>query len=211
MWVGFLMSNSFSTHFVKKSSTPKVARGFTLIELMVGVAMVGIITAIAIPNLGQFLIKMRVDNQVSEIQRLILTTRNTAINMGVTTTLCPLSNTNTCTQNWQNQLSVFIDLNNNAILELALGDQLIKVKAAINPGDNLQYSNNNPVTYRPTGLISTINGNFSYCPETQAALNRGITISPSGRASVSSDLDNDDIDEFIGFPPTPIVCAGPPP
>lgn len=199
------MSNSIKTSTSKKRLTFKVVAGFTLIELMVGVAMMGIIAAIALPNLGDFLLRMRVDNEVSEMQRLILTTRNTAINMGETTTLCPLVS-NACTTNWEGELSVFIDLNDNN--QLDANETLVKVKEAIHQSDRLEYSNNNPVTYEATGLISTANGNFSYCPEEEAQFNRGIIIGASGRASVSSDLDGDDIDEFIGTPPITIVCVG---
>ena len=199
------MSNSLKLVLVQKNIARKIARGFPLIELMVGVAMLGIIMTIALPNLGEFLIKMRVDNEVSELQRLILTTRNTAVNMGLTTTMCPLSAGNACTENWDEQVTVFIDLNNNN--QLDIGETVVKVKPAIQQNDVLHYTNDNPVTYEATGLLSTTNGDFIYCPEDDTEFNRGITIGASGRASTSSDLDDDDIDEFIGNPPITILCA----
>ncbi|MCJ8320658.1 MAG: GspH/FimT family pseudopilin [Colwellia sp.] len=201
------MSNSKRTISVQKKAFIKVVKGFTLIELMVGVSMIGIISAIALPNLGEFLIKMRVDNEISELQRLILTTRNTAVNMGLTTTMCPLNQSNACRVNWAGPVTVFIDLNNNE--QLDAGETVVKVKAAIQQNDDLQYTNDEAVTFQATGLLSTTNGDFIYCPEDETDFNRGITISASGRASVSSDLDDDDIDEFIGNPPVTILCAVP--
>lgn len=189
------MLNSFRTLLVQKNIARRISRGFTLIELMVGVAMLGIITAIALPNLGEFLIKMRVDNEVSELQRLILTTRNTAVNMGQSTVLCPLSDTNTCTQNWGDPLSIFIDINDDNVFDN--GDTLVKFRAAIKSMDVLQYSSNEPLIYEATGLLSTTNGNFIYCPEDDASLNRGISVGASGKARISSDLDDDEIDEFM--------------
>tara|TARA_R110000737_G_scaffold127181_1_gene159683 strand:- start:101 stop:688 length:588 start_codon:yes stop_codon:yes gene_type:complete len=179
-------------------------QGFTITELLIGIAIVAIIAAVAMPSLSSFLVKMRVDNQISEIQRMILTARNSAVNMGQRTTLCPLAANNSCTNNWQNALSVFIDLNQDNILDA--NDTLIKVKPAVVAGDNLRYSINAPLSYQPTGVIvAGSNGNFIYCPS-EVEFRRGISISPSGRATASSDLDNDDIDEFIGTPIIEIVC-----
>jgi len=204
------MSNSTRKTSVQAKTVKKISKGFTLIELMVGVSIMGIIAAIALPNLGEFLIKMRVDNEVSELQRLILTTRNTAVNMGQTTIMCPLNASNTCTDNWDSQLSVFIDVNDN--LTLDDGETLVKFKEAIKSMDQLQYTNDEPLIYEATGFLSTTNGNFIYCPEDDANLNRGISIGASGRARVSSDLDDDDIDEFMvieeaGTTITSIVCS----
>lgn len=182
----------------------KYNRGFTITELLIGLAIIGVITMVALPSLSDFIVKMRVDNQISEVQRLILTTRNTAINMGQRATLCPLGEDNSCTNNWRNALSVFIDLNQNNTFDG--NDTLIKVKSAVVASDNLTYSQNTPLSYQPTGVIvAGSNGNFEYCPNA-TAFRRGISISPSGRATISSDLDDDNIDEFIGDPIIEIAC-----
>jgi prepilin-type N-terminal cleavage/methylation domain-containing protein len=163
-------------------------KGFTLIEVMVGVAMLGIIATVAMPSLVDFRVQMRVDNEVSELQRLILTARNSAINMGQPVTVCPLSNANICTNNWENQLTAFINLNNNNALDN--DDTIIKVKQATFNSDKLQYSSNNNITFRPTGfLTSSANANtrLSYCPYGYTDKNRGILISATGRPIISSD------------------------
>ncbi|MCI2283147.1 prepilin-type N-terminal cleavage/methylation domain-containing protein [Colwellia sp. MSW7] len=66
-------------------------QGFTLIEIMVAISIVAIMTTIALPSLNTFIVKMRVDNEISELQRLLLTARNLAINTGKNTTVCPLA------------------------------------------------------------------------------------------------------------------------
>ncbi len=45
----------------------KKTQGFTLFELLISIAIMGIITSIALPSLSEFLVKMRVDNQVSQV------------------------------------------------------------------------------------------------------------------------------------------------
>ena len=99
------MTNILGT-FSPSFSFARIKQGFTLVEVIVAIAVVGILSAIALPSMGDFLVKMRVDNEISEMQRLLLTARNIAINTGKNTTVCPLSGKN-CTSNWQNKISVF--------------------------------------------------------------------------------------------------------
>lgn len=170
-------------------------QGFTFIELLVAIAVVAILSAIALPSMSDFLVKMRVDNEISELQRLLLTARNMAINTGKNTTVCPLTS-GACTNNWQNEISVFTnDVNTLANSNAFAGnDELVKVKDAIRAGDTLQYSQNS-IIYTPDGRLLTTAANFSYCPQNNADRARGIDISLSGRSYTSSDTDNDNKDE----------------
>ncbi|ARD45416.1 GspH/FimT family pseudopilin [Colwellia sp. PAMC 21821] len=183
--------------YIKKIQNKKRVKGFTITELLIGIAIVGILTAIAGPSLGQFIVQSRVDNEVSELHRLILSARNSAINSGRNVTLCPLNGT-TCSANWQNELSVFINsdntlANNNTFA--SANEELIKVKGSISTGDTLQFSQN-LIIFAPTGrLVAGGNGNFSYCPKDNNDLSRGVEISLSGRVYATSDTDNDGKDE----------------
>ncbi|MGL1959518.1 MAG: GspH/FimT family pseudopilin [Colwellia sp.] len=185
--------------FIKTSSKTKSKQklaGFTLLELLIAIAVLGILTAIALPSLNDFLVRMRVDNEISEIQRLLLVARNTAINTEQNTTICPLSG-GTCTTNWENELSVFTNdsntMDNNKYN--AATEQLVKVKDAIKNGDKLQLSTS-IIVYVPSGrTLSSTSKSFSYCPKNEADKSRGIDISISGRSYTSSDTDNDDKDE----------------
>ena len=170
-------------------------RGFTLVEVIVAIAVVAIISAIALPSMSSFLVKMRVDNEISEIQRLLLTARNMAINTGKNTTVCPLSG-GACTTNWHNEISVFTNSDNSLATNnnFAAPDELVKIKDGIKSGDKLQYTQQS-IIYTPDGRLLTTSANFSYCPKNNADYSRGISISLSGRSYTSSDTDNDDKDE----------------
>jgi type IV fimbrial biogenesis protein FimT/type IV fimbrial biogenesis protein FimU len=170
-------------------------QGFTLVELMVSIAVVGVISAIALPSMSDFLVKMRVDNEISEMQRLLLTARNMAINTGKNTTVCPLTS-GACTNNWHNEISVFTNSDNTLATNnnFADPDELVKIKSEIKSGDKLQYSQNS-VIYTPDGRLLTASANFRYCPKNKADESRGISISLSGRSYTSSDTDDDGKDE----------------
>lgn len=177
------------------SSKPNHKQGFTLVEVMVAIAVVAILSAIALPSLNNFMVQMRVDNEVTELQRLLLTARNMAINTGKNTTVCPLYSGN-CTNNWQNEISVFTN-DTNAPGEsesFAANDELVKIKEAIKSNDKLEFDFNF-VIYSPSGQLISSDGTFSYCPKDKADESRGITLSLSGRSYLSSDTNNDGKDE----------------
>jgi prepilin-type N-terminal cleavage/methylation domain-containing protein len=177
-------------------STPSLIKGFTVIELLISITIIAVLTTIALPNFSDFLVRTRVDNEISEMQRLLLATRNTAINAEKSVTICPLNVSNSCQNSWKDQISVFEDIDGDGIYEPGNGDRLIKVKSAIQAGDKLQFTQAS-LTYTATGRLSGVAAasTFNYCPKDHTDKSRGITVSASGRSYVSSGTDNDGIDE----------------
>ncbi|MEW6991287.1 GspH/FimT family pseudopilin [Colwelliaceae bacterium 6441] len=158
--------------------------GFTLIEVLVALAILTSLIAIGIPSLIDFTVKIKVDNEISHLYRLLLTARNYAINTGKPTTLCPLGDTNQCSDDWSKSLYVFTDPNDNKLFEPNNNEQVIMMKAAIPQQDKLQYGKNRiGVTYTSTGHLSGWgqNGTFKYCPKSHANKSRGIIVATSGR------------------------------
>lgn len=180
------------THLTKKKS-----KGFTVTELLIGIAIAGILLSVAVPSLSEYMVQSRVDNEISELHRIMLSARNTAINSGKNVTVCPLNGA-TCGTNWQNELSVFVNDANTLVNNQSYdsdSEELIKVKGQASNGDTLKFSQN-IIIFAPTGrLVSGGNGNFSYCPKGYSTLSRSIVISLSGRVYASSDTDDDGKDE----------------
>lgn len=174
------------------------SNGFTLIELMTTCSILAIIAVIFIPNFNTFLVKMRVDNEISHLHRMLLLARNSAINFNHSATLCPLSEGNSCTTQWEEELSVFIDADRNHIYNVNGGDILIQVKPAIKELDKLQYGRGRRyIAFGPEGVPIGwgANGTFKYCPANYEEYSRAIVVSTSGRFYPSNDDDHDGRDE----------------
>lgn len=174
----------------------KKIQGFTLFELLIGIAIIGIITTIALPSLSTLLIKNRVDNEISQLQRLLSTARNGAINKSETVTICPLDISNVCQNSWKDEITIFIDLDNDGVFEPNNNEERIQVREAQTNNDTLIFPYDR-VSYQPTGILNGIfNGTFSYCPEENNDFSRGVIISRStGRIYTSKDLNGDGRDE----------------
>ncbi|NWA26723.1 GspH/FimT family pseudopilin [Pseudomonas gingeri] len=67
------------------------AKGFTLVELLVAIAVLAILTAIAAPSFNSTIQKSRVDSEASDLQRALNYTRLEAINRGVNVRIGPTS------------------------------------------------------------------------------------------------------------------------
>ena len=185
----------FKTYYAKRS--PANLSGFTFIELIISISVTSILAAIAIPNFSDFMVQLRVDNEIYQLQRMLLVARNAAINHGQKAILCPLNDNSQCTTQWQNELSVFIDVNNNKTFDPTNNEVLVTTKSAIKAGDKLLYGKGrNKVTFKPTGQLSGLaNGTFRYCPKIHKNHARGIIVARSGRLYLSSDINNDGWEE----------------
>ncbi|MDO6487952.1 GspH/FimT family pseudopilin [Colwellia sp. 6_MG-2023] len=179
-------------------------KGVTLLELIISVSITAILAIIVIPNFNDFIVKMRVDNEISKLHRMLIMARNTAINSGQNTILCPLNTTSQCSEHWGNELSIFIDNNNNKTFDP--DEKILQIKEGITVGDQLVYGiGRTMITFKSTGQLSGLaNGTFRYCPKDYKEHSRGIIVARSGRVYQSSDLDNDGVDENRGN--TEISC-----
>lgn len=94
------------------------ARGFTLIEMLVVIAMVAVLSALAAPSVRDFMVRSAMSSAAGEFQASVLRARNEAANKNICTTMCLSTTTNadapSCDtkdeNDWQKGWIIFLNL-----------------------------------------------------------------------------------------------------
>lgn len=96
------------------------ARGFTIIEIMVVVAILGVLASLAAPSFGPLIERWRVRDAAESLQSTLFYARAEAIKNGGNVTLLRTPNSDGCSNataltQWGCGWTVFIDTNNNGV------------------------------------------------------------------------------------------------
>lgn len=124
--------------------------GFTLIELIVAVAVLGIVLSIGVPSMRDFLVSSRLSSDINSFIGLVNYARSEAITRNQTVVICPrTAGATTCanTVAWNTlDVQAFVDVDSNA--DFSAGDILLKTLPAFDA------SSNQTVFQRPTGTAN---------------------------------------------------------
>ena len=158
------------------------ARGFTLIEILFVLSLIGIMLAIAVPSFSSFISNYRATSAVNELMQGVTLTRGEALKRGRRVMMVPnYSNTVTAPGpggSWVNGWTVFVDVNGDKSYNS--GDTLIyrhdalptSVVITAAGASTLAFSGTNYVSFDGTGYPRT-------APPVVNVLNGGIVVTDS--------------------------------
>ena len=112
-------------------------KGFSLIELIISLAVLTILLTGGVPSLTDVYTQYRADSSIRIIQQTLQFARNQAITLNRTVTACAVIDEK-CVQNWQVGLTVFIDTNNNSQLDDS--DKILYMTNAFDSKDTVKYN-----------------------------------------------------------------------
>lgn len=176
----------------------RVLKGFTLIELMLTIAIAAILMSLAAPSIRDLLVSNRLTSDVNTYVSLINYARSEAITRNQSVVVCPKdAATISCsnTQFWnQNEIQVFVDANGNNDRNVA--DVLLKTIPILDPSGT-------QTAVTRTGAAGAVNkvifGSLGYSqtalrldihtvnaadPAYEFKYGRGLCVSKSGRVRV---------------------------
>ncbi|HUW28326.1 MAG TPA: GspH/FimT family pseudopilin [Sulfuriferula sp.] len=156
-------------------------RGFTLMELLVTMAVAAILLAVAVPSFQTFFNRNRVAAVTNDYITAINYARSEAVKGGAVTTICMSSSGSACTgnTNWSQGWIIWADRNANSTLDAG---ELVRTHGPINAGNVAIGGTQTSFSFNGQGALTTTTGGdaFNICTPSDLTLSNRITIDPSG-------------------------------
>lgn len=152
--------------------------GHTLLELMFVVAILGLVTAFAVPDLSRFIAEQRVVARANQLVATVRLGRNAAASRRRAVTLCPGIGREACEASFSEGWTLFVDRNDDHVLDP--DEEVLAAQGAVE-GVTME-SNRDWYRFRPAGRGS--NGRIALCSGTAWEAARVVVIAPIGRPRI---------------------------
>lgn len=156
----------------------RFAGGFTLVELMVTVAIIGIVAAVAVPAMQSMIMSSRLNGAAEELTSAVQVARSEATRRNATVRLCPTGDGSTCssTAAWSRWIIVGRD-NASGSMEVIRDEAVSGAYQVTGPADGIRF--------RPSGLIDT-SSVMTVCTDASASNNqRVLTVNLGGTITMT--------------------------
>ncbi len=173
-------------------------RGLTLLELMIVLAIAGILIATAAPSFSTSIQNTRMVTQINGLHASISLARSEAIKRNENVTVCRSSDGTSCAGNWQDGWIVFVDFDVDGSVDDD-GDEtecevnedcILRVYGLLSGSNTLTFSQAN-IIFGTNGIASSgATGTFTLCDSRGADKARGLIIGLSGRPRLATDDDD---------------------
>jgi len=182
-----------------RSSTAKPRPlGFSLIELLVVLAIAAVLLGIGVPNMQEYVVSSRLSGASNDLFTALNVARSEAVRRGVQVTLA--TNGAAGSRDWTTGWTMFVDTNADGAL--TAGEEVLRVGAAQDAPMTVFGSANfgTFLAFDSTGRLTAGGGSFVICHGTAlvvdgVARSRAVVINSAGRARIAVDSNGDHIPE----------------
>ncbi|WP_162823688.1 GspH/FimT family pseudopilin [Lysobacter sp. TY2-98] len=137
-------------------------RGFSLVELVVTVVVLGVLAAIAVPRFANLIARSRLSGSANEMVALLQTARAEAVSGRASATVCPSANGTACSATIGNRWIAVMTKNS---VTTVLRDSTMNSAITIKPSANL-LAGANKFTFTPNGFSAAganASGTVRFC------------------------------------------------
>lgn len=174
--------------------------GFTLVELIVSVTVLGILLGLAVPQFTDFLRNSRRTAVLNELVGSLTLARTEAIRRGVTVSMCKTTDGTACVSGagdtWAAGWLIFVNSDGDNPPMFDVGETDLRVRSETNARYTLQPTAGvtDSITFNADGSVASA-GAFIYCDARGVGRARAVVVSPVGRARLSRDTNGDGVEE----------------
>ena len=162
-------------------------RGFSTIELMLALGIVGVLLAFAIPSFDSFMANGRRAEVANDLLLAIKMARSEAEKRVMPITVCASDDQTTCHNNgtaFDSGWLLFTDQDRDGVLDA--GEELLMF-SAYTTSSHTVYGNARRFTFRPFGAAAT-NSSIVICDNRGVSDSRVVIVAQSGRARISETM-----------------------
>jgi type IV fimbrial biogenesis protein FimT len=158
-------------------------RGFTIIELLIVIAILSILLTLGVPSFRDFMLNSRMTSQANDFVLALAYAKSEAVKRNLPVTVCSRATDDTCAGNttWDTGWLVFLDTDSDGDVD---GEAVLQVRAPLEGNNTLRAGNRPRVTFRNTGFSPGFNDTFNLCDFRGVAEGRTIVVSNLGRVTM---------------------------
>ncbi len=168
---------------ISRARRPGPAGGFTLVEMLVTMAIAGVLLAIGVPSMMQFLADRAAAANADEFAEALRFARTEAMKRGRSVYVCPTKNPEaeapTCSDSANDWMSGWL-------VASADSDKILRVQNALRSMESIT-TQQAKVTFASTGIATAGSGDYTFTPSgsSDSKKVRKVNVNNQGRVQVT--------------------------